>query len=438
MKSIQRRLGWGLIISLILVGVCLLQSSLWLFESSLRNNLQAHLEEEAEGLMAATLHDAQGWQLDGSRINPRYRRAYSGYYFRIQVAGQLWRSRSLWDSSPSWPEEVGLSTELIQGPQHQHLLTYRARYHRGHQEVLIDVAQDYSPILHSFQQIRLSGFLLTGLALLVLLLMQRYAIKRALQPLERARQQIVQLQQGQRQQLDVEAPEELQPLVAQINHLLNHTELTLKRSRNALGNLGHALKTPLAVLNTLIDRAELAQSPKLKHSLQEQIDQIQQRISLELNRARLATDVLPGRYFDCQHELPALLNTLRTIHGPNVRLEWHAPTPCQLPKDREDMLELLGNLLDNACKWATHRVCLEIHNRPHEYQMLIDDDGPGIPPEQREEALARGRRLDEQPTGHGLGLDIVGDIVSAWQGQWHLETSPLGGLRVRIQWPKPA
>lgn len=435
MKSIQHRLGVGLVISLVIVGLGLLQTSLWLFESSLRSNLQGHLEEEAEGLMAAIIHDSQGWQLDGSRINPRYRRAFSGYYFRIQVAEQLWRSRSLWDTSPTWPEQAGLHTDLIRGPQNQHLLSYRAVYHRAHQEVIIDVAQDYSPILHSFQRIRLSGFILTGVALLILLLMQRYAIKTALQPLERARKQIAQLQQGDRQQLDFDAPEELQPLVAQINHLLVHTEATLKRSRNALGNLGHALKTPLAVLNTLIQHEELSQYPELKHSLQEQLGQIQQRVSLELNRARLATDVLPGRHFDCQEELPALFKTLGMIHGSHLRLDWHAPAHCHLPRDREDMLELLGNLLDNACKWAKNRIQLDIQSTPDGYRLLIDDDGPGIPPTQRQQALTRGTRLDEQPAGHGLGLDIVGDIINAWHGQWALEESPLGGLRVRIELP---
>ena len=148
-----------------------------------------------------------------------------------------------------------------------------------------------------------------GFALLALLLLQRYAMGLALRPLERARQQIAQLQQGQRQQLDQQAPVELQPLVEQINHLLSHTEETLQRSRHALGNLGHALKTPLAVLGSLVQREELAAHPELRASLLEQLEQIQQRVSRELGRARLSVDVLPGAHFDCDAELPALFDT---------------------------------------------------------------------------------------------------------------------------------
>ncbi len=152
------------------------------------------------------------------------------------------------------------------------------------------------------------------MAVLVLLLLQRYAVKLALRPLERARAQIAQLQQGKRQQLDRDAPAELQPLVEQINHLLQQTEQTLERSRNALGNLGHALKTPLAVLNSLTLHDELAAHPALQADLREQLAQIEQRVSRELGRARLAGEALPASHFDCQAELPALFETLAMIH----------------------------------------------------------------------------------------------------------------------------
>jgi len=257
----------------------------------------------------------------------------------------------------------------------------------------------------------------------------------ALRPLERARQQIAQLQQGQRQQLDQQAPVELQPLVEQINHLLSHTEETLQRSRHALGNLGHALKTPLAVLGSLVQREELAAHPELQASLQEQLEQIQQRVSRELGRARLSVDVLPGAHFDCDAELPALLDTLAMIHRSGLDLRWQAPAGCRLPRDREDMLELLGNLLDNACKWARSRVELSIERNGDGFVLLVDDDGPGIPAAQREQVINRGVRLDESAEGHGLGLGIVSDILTAWRGEWSLEESPLGGLRVRIALP---
>ncbi|WP_434457974.1 sensor histidine kinase [Stutzerimonas urumqiensis] len=436
MKSIQGRLGLGLIAVLVLVSLVLLQASLWLFESALRRTLADNLREETEGLLVAIVRGPDGVQLDPDRLSPRYQRPFSGHYFRIDLPGRTWRSRSLWDASPQWPSSPGLADELIDGPQGQHLLAYRAEYQRGGQRVLIQVAQDYSPILQSFDRVRLTGLVLVGVSILLLVLLQRYVVRLALRPLEQARQQIAQLQEGHRRQLDTDAPTELQPLVDEINHLLGETEETLKRSRHALGNLGHALKTPLAVLNSLMLRDELTEHPSLRTALREQLAQMEQRVARELGRARLAGEALPGTFFDCETELPALFDTLAMIHARGVSLDWQAPAACRLPWDREDMLELLGNLLDNACKWAKTRVRLTIDRTDEGYRLCIDDDGPGIAPSRRDEVLARGTRLDERRDGHGLGLGIVRDIIAAWQGDWALQDSPLGGLRVDIHLPQ--
>jgi len=435
LKSIQRSLSLGLICVLLLVGLLLVQSSLWLFESGLQRNLATDLREETEGLLTAVVRGPDGFKLDTSRLNPRYQRAFSGHYFRIDLPGRSWRSRSLWDAEPAWPERNGLADDLLDGPQEQRLLSYRAEYRRDGQTVTITVARDYTPILKSFAQVRLGGLGLVGLALLIFLLLQRYAVTLAMRPLERARQQIAQLQQGQRQQLDIQVPVELQPLVEQINHLLAHTDDTLKRSRHALGNLGHALKTPLAVLGSLTLREELGAHPTLQAGLREQLEQIQQRVSRELGRARLAGEVLPGSYFECAEELAPLFETLQMIHRRDLDLQWQTHDGCRLPWDREDMLELLGNLLDNACKFARSKVLLGIDQEADGFVIQVEDDGPGIPEDRREAVLERGTRLDERAEGHGLGLGIVRDILAAWSGELRLEQSSLGGLRARIYLP---
>ncbi len=437
MKSIQRSLSLGLIAVLLLVSLLLVQTSLWLFEAGLRQSLETDLRQETEGLLIAVVKGQDGFKLDSGRLNPRYQRPFSGHYFRIDLPERNWRSRSLWDTEPEWPLASGLSAELVDGPQDQRLLMYRAEYRRDGQRIDISVARDYTPILKSFDQVRLGGLGLVGVVLLIFLLLQRYAVKLALRPLERARQQISQLQQGQRQQLDIQVPLELEPLVEQINHLLAHTDDTLKRSRHALGNLGHALKTPLAVLGSLAQRDEIAAHPALRAALCEQLGQIQQRVSRELGRARLAGDVLPGGYFDCADELPPLFETLRMIHRRELDLSWHTHENCRLPWDREDMLELLGNLLDNACKWAGSKVRLTIEPTIDGYLILVEDDGPGIPADCREAVLERGARLDERAEGHGLGLGIVRDILAAWNGSLKLDDSALGGLQVSVRLSAP-
>ena len=435
MKSIQRSLSIGLISALLLIGLLLVQTSLWLFETGLRRNLADDLREETEGLLIAMVRGMEGFKLDATRLNPRYQRAFSGHYFRIELPTRSWRSRSLWDAEPAWPSDNGLARDLVDGPQGQRLLSYRAEYHRDGQLIVISVARDYTPILESFAQVRLGGLGLVGVALSILLLLQRYAVKLAMRPLERARRQIAQLQQGERQQLDIQAPVELQPLVEQINHLLAHTDETLKRSRHALGNLGHALKTPLAVLGSLVRHEELQAHPQLQAALREQLEQIQQRVARELGRARLAGDVLPGAYFDCAAELAPLFDTLHMIHRRGLHLHWHTHEDCRLPWDREDMLELLGNLLDNACKYARSEVLLSIEPTPEGYLIRVEDDGPGIPEDQREAVLERGIRLDERAEGHGLGLGIVRDILAAWNGRLTLGQSALGGLQASVHLP---
>ena len=436
MRSIQRRLSLGLIGVLLVVGLLLAQTSLWLFDHGLRRYLESGLEEEAQGLLIALVRGPQGIQLDEQRLAPGYQRPLSGHYFRIDFAPTVWRSRSLWDSELARPAVAGLQGELADGPSGQRLLVYRADYRRFGQALSISVAQDYTPVLQSFRRVRQVGLGVGLGSLLLILLLQRLTVRRALRPLERVRQQIAQLQQGQRSQLDGRVPEELEPLVAQVNHLLAHTEDRLKRSRHALGNLGHGLKTPLAVLLSLAAREGL--DPALRQVLQAQLGQIEQRLGRELGRARLSGEALPGAQFDCAAELPGLFATLGMIHGAELALSWEAPAGLRLPWDREDLLELLGNLLDNACKWADARVRLSLVETANGFRMQVDDDGPGIVPEARETVLERGNRLDEQVAGHGLGLAIVRDMVEAWSGDLQLLDSPWGGLRVSIELPRRA
>jgi len=437
-KSIQARLSLGLVAVLVVVGVVLAQLTLWLFEAGLQRYLENGLRKESENLLVALVRGPSGLQLDERRISAAYQRPFSGYYLRIDFDQGTWRSRSLWDLDMPKPSAPGLSDSHELGPEGQQLLALRADYRRLGQDISISVAQDYSPVREGFRRLQQIGLGMGLVALILVLVLQRITVTRSLRPLERARQQIAQLQQGQRSQLDAAVPSELAPLVGQINHLLSHTEDSLRRSRNALGNLGHALKTPLAVLLSLASSERLKDLPEVRAQLREQLEQIQQRLARELNRARLAGDALPGAQFDCDAELPGLLATLGMIHGEGLLLERDVPPGLLLPWDREDVLELLGNLLDNACKWADSEVRLGIVSTAEGYRLWVDDDGPGIPESQRLQVLERGSRLDEQVEGHGLGLGIVRDIVDAWGGRLALLESPLGGLRVSMELPRKA
>lgn len=434
-NSIQQRLSLGLISVVLLTGVIVAQLVFWLLDQGQRRYWQTHLHHEAETLLGAIVRGPQGIELDQQRLSAAYQRPFSGAYFLVVLPEQTWRSRSSWDYELAIPEQAGLRAELVRGPEAEQLLIYRADFRRYGKSINMVIAQDYTPMLQSFRRMQWAGAGIGITALIFLVLIQRYLVQRALLPLEQARTQIAQLQQGQRSMLDQPLPDELKPLVEQINHLLHHTEETLGRSRKALGNLGHALKTPLAILFSLANRHELNAHPELREQFREQLEHMQERISRELSRARLAGEALPGAHFDCEKELPDLCSTLQQIHGRGLDIRWNATPSLRLPWDREDMLELLGNLMDNACKWARQHVELDIHTRDQHYELFIDDDGPGIAPELREQVIARGARMDEQVQGHGLGLGIVRDILEHCGGELALESSALGGLRVAIKLP---
>jgi signal transduction histidine kinase len=428
-------LSLGLISVMVVVGLVLAQTSLWLFELGLQRYLEAGLRNDSENLLAALVRGPQGLQLDERRLSPAYQRPFSGHYFRIDFTDGHWRSRSLWDRELPPLDHPGLHDNLQLGPEGQQLLVLRTDYRRMGVPISISIAEDYTPIRESFRRMQQLGLGLGVAGLLLILLLQRITVRRALRPLEKTREQIAQLQQGQRSQLDDRVPVELEPLVAQINHLLAHTEDSLKRSRNALGNLGHALKTPLAVLLSLASSEQLDAHPQLRKVLKEQLQQVEQRLNRELNRARLSGDALPGALFDCDAELPGLLATLNMIHGEHLALSYRAPAGLQLPWDREDLLELLGNLLDNACKWADAEVRVSVAENAQGFELSVEDDGPGIPEARRDQVFSRGTRLDEQTEGHGLGLGIVRDIVDSWNGKLALLDSEWGGLKVVIELP---
>ena len=326
---------------------------------------------------------------------------------------------------------------FITGPQDRQLLLVGRRFRLQDRPVAIAVTEDFTPVRQGIQKLLLE---ITAIALLlfgVLLLFQRLVVRRGLVPLEQLRQELPRLAQGEIPRLSVDAPDEVRPLVMELNRLLTLLDQRRRRSRHALGNLAHALKTPLTVLTQLAEQPPPADDAQWWPSLRQQLQHIRALTERELKRARIAGGGAPGQRVLLEQEIADLVDTLRRIHRErNLQFFVHVPAGCQFPVDRDDWLELLGNLLDNACQWAAGTVQLRVEINTAGLLLRVEDDGPGCEPVQLEWLRQRGIRIDESRVGHGLGLAIAGDIVEQYGGTLTLgRSAALGGFLAEVTLP---
>ena len=440
MRSLQARLGTGLLLSLL--GVFLV---LWLIVSSAirdvaQDYIATRLGHDSETLLANITFAQDGSAiLDNARIDTIYHRPFSGHYYQIISPTKTLRSRSLWDDSLSVANQASGSTTRLHviGPQQQPLLLLASGYTKHGQAITIAVAEDLSAVESDVQAFQYR-FGITALVMLLLLgVINIIMVRTGLHPLKHVRDEVRELEHGQRDQLSETVPKEIAPLVSEVNRLLQILNTRLQRSRNALGDLAHALKKPLTVLRQLQHDNDLAAQPALQQELATQTEAMQQIIEHVLRRARLAGEGHAGSHFDLTHDLPVLIEALQKMYRVKLlQIDREVAPGLGIVADREDMLELLGNLLDNACKWAKHHIRIAIRKDTQLF-VTVEDDGPGIDADRIAELSQRGKRLDESVEGHGLGLAIVQDIVDQYHGNiLYSRSQTLGGLQVMVTLPQ--
>ena len=445
MISLQQQLRRQWLLTLLL----LLLPLLWLADYGVRqlttHTVLSRLQHDADGLIAALTQDAQGhWQVDDSRLGTLYQRVYSGHYFAIRdQQGTDLRSRSLWDKEPP---AIQLASGVvrhwqqpgIQGDQLDEQWLSQAQGIRvQNHDFTLWVAEDIAPLHNELSQYRLAALALVICAMLLLMLIQRRQLSRAFTRLEPLQQQLRELRFGERDGLNAAAghyPQEVQPLTEEIDRLLSLLQQRVSRSRNALGNLAHEMKRPLQQLQLLAEQLD----PQHQQQQREALQRLRQLVERELKRARIVGMSSPGRQTKLSEDLPPLLQVLQQLY-PQVRLQAHYPQSGVLPQDRDDMLELLGNLLDNACKYAAGEILLSIRHDDKKWLISVCDQGPGIAAEARQQLLLRGTRLDEAGAGgSGLGLAMVSDIVSSYGGSLQLQANQPQGLCVIVTLPATA
>ncbi|SOY61561.1 sensor histidine kinase [Cupriavidus taiwanensis] len=414
-----------------------------LFERHVNQAYVRQLEHQLASLAAALDWSADGrLVLNRSPADPRYELPYSGAYWQARAPGALLRSRSLWDTempatvlrrprdAADAPDGIA---EVRSGPNHQSLLVVSRQLVLASADtpVEISVALDRTELRaarRSFDRTLAWSLTALGLGLMLAVAAQ---VRFGLAPLARLRRALGTMQARREARLGGAWPAEVEPLVNEINALLARNAQALERSRRQAADLAHAVKTPLAVLAN-----EAAALPgAAAQAVSGQVEAMRRQVDRHLARARAAgAAAARGERIDAAPAVRELTRALARLHRERD-LELTVDGGGHFAGDRQDLVELLGNLLDNACQWARTRVRVTLREDAGVLEILVEDDGAGLPPEAQALATARFGRLDEAAAGSGLGLAIVTEIAALYDGSLALATSPLGGLAARLRLP---
>jgi signal transduction histidine kinase len=425
------------VIAALAVGGVILSS---LFRDSVEQNFDARLIGLLESLVAVSEAEPGGpLRLTRPLGEPHFDQAYSGWYWQIgTVDGQLVRSRSLFDQAldtGTLADQDAVGRSIGAGPDGEVLrVVARDIVLPGFDTPMrFTVAADLSGVEREVQRFNSTlawSLGVLGLGLIVAVLIQ---VRYGLQPLRRIRAALAEIRLGRADRLKGRFPAEVTPLADELNALLAHNAVVVERARTHVGNLAHALKTPLSVLANEAGTA----NGRLAESTARQVALMRRQVDHYLVRGRTAAsgDVLGART-EVGAVLADLCRALTKIHAERpVAVETDCSAYLAFRGERQDLEEMLGNLLDNAFKWAATRVRVGADSHGGRLRLSVEDDGPGLPADERERVLQRGARLDETMPGSGLGLAIVRDIARLYGGDIALESSALGGLRAVLELP---
>ena len=440
-----------------------------MFTEHVERQFQAELGTHLNQLAANLAIGADGKPaLRAVLSDPRFARPHSGLYWQIDVLGEragdsgaegsrqgVLRARSLWDVVLTVPGDRPADGEVhahaTEGPDGAPLRMIEQVLRPAEQpELALRVIVAANAALVVEPVARFNRLLAIALALLAagLAVAALVQVRVGLRPLARLRDGLAAVREGRSTAIDGRFPAEIQPLVAEFNAVLARNAEVVTRARTHAGNLAHAVKTPLSVLaNAAAETADDAPDAALARLVREQVALARTQVDYHLARSRAAAAVgVPGLRTPLRPVLEGLLRLMNKVHaGRGLKLAILAcADDLAFRGEAQDLQEMLGNLIDNACKWAAGRV--EVYAEActagqaglldgGQLRICIDDDGPGLPADAREAVFARGVRADERTPGAGLGLSIVRELAQLYGGEVRLEVSPWGGLRAVLALP---
>lgn len=438
--------GWSLAV-LIVTGLSLTA----FFQQAALSRFDLGLADLIEGLNAGVSVE------DGKVIAPaltdtRALRVYSGRYWQIAEPGPnntiklIVPSRSLFDRELTIPPQVVAqiaATPAVQvfygaeGPLDQPLRATAMQVQLTGRKtpVILMAAEDRSPVdreARRFAALTAGALVIMGAGILAAVFIQ---VRVGLQPLFRLRGEVADVRKGKIERIAGDYPSELEPLATELNALVAHNQDVVERQRTHVGNLAHALKTPISVMLT-----EAQQQPgQLSEVVSRQAEAMRGHVEHHLRRARAAArSQSHGERTPVEPVLDELAVTLeRIFQDKGVEIDWRCPEDLCFRGERQDLQEMAGNIMENAGKWSRGRVRVAAAAAsPERLVITVEDDGPGLPADRRDEVLKRGARLDESAPGSGLGLAIVDELARAYGGSLVLGDSAMGGLKVELGLPR--
>jgi signal transduction histidine kinase len=428
--------GFWIVMALILTALLLL----FYYRDHIAKHYDAHVFMHLEEMVAASHLSPQGeLQLSYYPSDPRFDILYSGWYWEIRHHGKvLGRSHSLGGATLDLnglhvkegtrihqivgPQDEPLRIQTLEipaGPAGERLMLVATAPMLGIKDDVIDIAEHM-----------LVSFVLLAAVLILAVVLQ---VRLALRPLKAVSRGIARIRGGRADRLEGDFPEEVQPLVDELNNLLEHSAVLLKRARNQLGDLAHSIKNPLTVINN--EAGEMDE--QRRELLLKQTRDIASSVEHYLSRARVfGTENVLGARSQVKAVAEDLVFVMQRIYKDrNLEFDLSGLGNCAFRGESQDLEEMLGNLLDNASKWANKRVIVHCQTGAQRLRLAVEDDGPGIPEVKTELVLSRGGKLDDTVAGHGRGLGIVRDIVGLYGGSLTLSRSGYGGLSAELELP---
>ncbi|WP_185964398.1 ATP-binding protein [Aliikangiella marina] len=412
------------------------------YTAASKSRLQESLVAQIYALMAVA--DEQDGQITLPEImrNDRLNHVNSGLVaYVLEADGDLvWRSRSsdLFSILPDISQDYSLTELTVWRIESYRMFwigdTIIWEHEDGTEsEYLFLIGEKRTLLTAAVREFKREIMYWLFLTAFILIVVLGFALNISLLPLRNAQRQIELISRGDAERVEGEFPAELAPLTSSINRFIESEINQKKRYRDTLGNLAHSLKTPLAVVKSEIH--QLGESAK-QVELQKQIERIDDIVKYQLNRSVVTAGQTMKRKSLVEPEVKKIVDALNKVHmSKGLEITYEVAEDCYFPGEQGDLMELVGNLADNACKWANKKINIQVKHSNQNLIIAVEDDGTGIPEEKRALILDRGKRLDQQAEGQGLGLSIVMDIIKTYQGQIRILESQLGGAEFELTIP---